>query len=106
MFALEHPPEQPAVQAHGGAAAAAAAGMYVLRNIEDFAPAVDVALIQLDALLAAEQLHQVVAHAPQIAGDDQVVVLRDAVQVVQMGFERLHRGRSHGRAHVVRVGLL
>lgn len=90
--------QQKAVQHRRRAAAAAAPGVHILcLPVIEQQPAVRV-VCQLHALPAEQLHHDVVAHRPQVAGEDQVIVPGCGVRLPEQRLQRVAGGggRSQG----------
>ena len=78
--------------------------MHILRlQVVDERAAVVVHVCDIHAVARKEVRHDLLAELPEVAGDDEVVILRRAAEVVKMRAERGIRGGRHRRAHIVRV---
>ena len=86
--ALPHPVEQIAGEHRGGAAAARAAAVDVLIfQIEDHQTAVVVVGGQVHPVLPEQLQQQLTPQLAQVAGDDQVVVVRPPAGILKVGGE-------------------
>ena len=82
--ALPQASEQVAVEHGGGAAAAGASGVHILLfQVVEQQPAVGVVVRHVHTVLPEEVRDDLVTQLPQIAGDDQVVVLRGGAGVLE-----------------------
>ena len=78
--------------------------MYVLPlQVIDQQAAVRVEPLELDAVILKQPRHDRVPDLAEVAGHDQVVVVRRAAGVGKVRLERLIGGGRHGGAHIVRV---
>ena len=92
-------------QHDGAAAAAGAAGVDILcLRVKDQIAAVAEPVPGRDALPGQQRLQGLQTDPAQVSGDDPVIVLRGGVEVLQMGPDCVTGCRSHGGAHVARVG--
>ena len=93
-FALPHPVEQVAGEDGGGAAAARAAAVDVLRlGVKDETAAV-VVIGQVHAVPVEEVQDDLPAQTAQVAGDDQVIKGRRAAGVGKVGGQAFVGGRG------------
>ena len=98
-FPLAHAPQQISVE--NGRAAAAAGGSAVhilLLEVIEKKPTVRIALAERHAVAREEVLDNVVPELAQIAGDDQVIILRLRLRIAKQRAERIvgGGGRSQG----------
>ena len=65
--------------------------------------AVGIAAVHIEAVPRHQILHHAVANGAQIAGDDQVIILRRGAGIPKESLQRIDGSGRHGAAHIALV---
>ena len=71
--------------------------------VKDHHPAVHMLDPDIIPLVLYQVEQDILSHIPQIPCDDPVIVLHSPSEILQVLYDRIHGGRSHTGAHILRI---